>query len=268
MEQKAVVATDVDEEDVVDGKDVTGSKTKSKAKAKAKTAAAPRVKRAKSGHSSAVTKYCVCDEKSGLCTLVVKLPLDAPKVLVMEIAEVAAAETFVRLTPGIDKVFVLEGDKGGQPSIQVDGTNFMAAWEQDGVVDVNSITCNDVTSMLTIYGVEAARSTLLSEVRAVFGAYGIGVDYRHLSLIADFMTQGGGYRACNRLGIESCTSPLLKMSFETSAHFLQDAALRGASDSMASAAARIVMGQPVALGTGSVSLHMELQKPSIPVLSY
>lgn len=34
-------------------------------------------------------------------------------------------------------------------------------------------------------------------VQAVFGAYGIGVDPRHLGLIADFMTHTGGYRcAC------------------------------------------------------------------------
>ncbi len=48
------------------------------------------------------------------------------------------------------------------------------------------------------------------------------MDVRHLSLIADFMTQAGGYRACNRIGIESSTSPLLKMSFETAAKFLTE----------------------------------------------
>lgn len=31
-------------------------------------------------------------------------------------------------------------------------------------------------------------------VQSVFGAYGIGVDPRHLGLIADFMTHTGGYR--------------------------------------------------------------------------
>jgi DNA-directed RNA polymerase I subunit RPA1 len=48
--------------------------------------------------------------------------------------------------------------------------------------------------MLTTYGVEAARATILKEAQAVFGAYGIGVDPRHLGLIADFMTHTGGYR--------------------------------------------------------------------------
>lgn len=35
---------------------------------------------------------------------------------------------------------------------------------------------------------------MLKEVSAVFGAYGIGVDPRHLCLIADFMTHQVGGR--------------------------------------------------------------------------
>lgn len=203
---------------------------------------------------------CLCssDASACTCTIVLRLALDAPKVLILELAEAAAAATLVRTTEGIDKTFALDGEKGGRPSVQIDGINFTAAVMHDDVVDANAITCNDVTAMLRTYGVEAARSTLVAEVRGVFGAYGIAVDFRHLSLIADFMTHGGEYRACNRLGIESCPSPLLKMSFETSAHFLKDAAMRGASDAMTSAAARIVLGQPVGLGTGHVSVHVDL----------
>lgn len=44
------------------------------------------------------------------------------------------------------------------------------------------------------YGVEAARATILQEVSSVFGAYGIAVEQRHLSLIADFITFHGAYR--------------------------------------------------------------------------
>ncbi len=56
------------------------------------------------------------------------------------------------------------------------------------LVDVNGITTNDVGAVLQSLGVEAARSALLTEIARVFGVYGIGVDQRHLSLIADFMT--------------------------------------------------------------------------------
>lgn len=55
------------------------------------------------------------------------------------------------------------------------------------LVDTARITTNDVGAVLESLGVEAARATLLTEIGRVFGVYGIGVDARHLNLIADFM---------------------------------------------------------------------------------
>lgn len=60
------------------------------------------------------------------------------------------------------------------------------------LIDCSRITTNDVGAVLKSLGVEAARSTLLTEIGKVFGVYGIGVDKRHLSLIADFMTHQVG----------------------------------------------------------------------------
>ena len=39
---------------------------------------------------------------------------------------------------------------------------------------------------------------LVSEIKEVFGAYGIKIDPRHLSIIADYVTQHGLYRPFNR----------------------------------------------------------------------
>ena len=69
----------------------------------------------------------------------------------------------------------------------------------------------------------------------------------------------GGYRACSRLGIESSKSTFLKITFETAAHFLTDATLRGIADDLASPASRIVMGRIVELGTGSFELLQKLE---------
>ncbi len=69
----------------------------------------------------------------------------------------------------------------------------------------------------------------------------------------------GGYRACNRLGIEACTSPFLKISFETAASFLVSATLHGDVDALTSPAARIVLGRPVGVGTGAIELVQDMQ---------
>lgn len=73
--------------------------------------------------------------------------------------------------------------------VQTDGINFEGAFTNDDLVDVTAVTCNDVGAVLRTFGVEAARRTVVAEVGGVFGAYGIGVDPRHLSLISDHMTR-------------------------------------------------------------------------------
>lgn len=227
------------------------------------------------------------DASRSRCVAEVVLELSQPKLLVLEVAERVAAAAMVRHTHGISKCYISDGKDGGPPSVQTDGLNFQvrrtmrgirlppidrldrpshprhpccpqAAWSNARLVDVNHVETNDVGAMLDTYGVEAARATLVKEVRSVFGAYGIGVDPRHLGLIADFMTHQGGYRACNRIGIESSASPFLKMSFETATHFLTDATLKGGYDNLSTPASRIVMGRVVGLGSGCCEVLQKL----------
>ena len=194
------------------------------------------------------------DPEQGWLAATIRLEMSAPKLLMLDIAQRTAAATVVRQTPGLTKCYVLE-ENGCR--VQTDGINFPAAWSQADLVDVNRIQSNDIYAMLQTYGVEACRATLLNEVRSVFGAYGIGVDPRHLSVIADFMTHEGGYRPCSRLGMENNPSPFQKMSFETATKFLTDASLRSATDTLESPSSRLVLGRVVELGTGSVRLMQD-----------
>ena len=57
----------------------------------------------------------------------------------------------------------------------------------DELVDLDKIESNDIYAILSTYGVEAARAAVIQEVSSVFGAYAIAVDYRHLTIIADYM---------------------------------------------------------------------------------
>lgn len=56
---------------------------------------------------------------------------------------------------------------------------------------------------------------------------GIAVDPRHLSLVADYMCFEGVYKPLNRFGIQSNSSPLQQMTFETSFQFLKQATMMG-----------------------------------------
>jgi DNA-directed RNA polymerase I subunit RPA1 len=88
--------------------------------------------------------------------------------------------------------------------------------------------------------------------------YGIAVDHRHLSLIADYMTYEGFYKPFNRIGIETNTSPFQKMSFETTMHFLQSATIAGERDPIQSPSSCLVAGRVVKGGTGCIDILQKL----------
>ena len=96
--------------------------------------------------------------------------------------------------------------------------------------------------MMKKYGIEAGRANLVKEVRSVFSMYGIEVNYRHLSLIGDFITFNGDYRAFNRIGMEESSSPFLKMSFETTMKYLVGSCLTKETDNMSTPSSALVMG--------------------------
>jgi len=100
--------------------------------------------------------------------------------------------------------------------------------------------------------------SLFQEVQDVFKVYGIQIDPRHLSLIADYMTFEGVYKPFNRIGIESNPFPFQKMSFETSAKFLKDATAFGQVDELGSPSSRIVVGRVINQGTGMMDLLPKL----------
>lgn len=92
------------------------------------------------------------------------------------------------------------------------------------------------------YGIEAARATIVKEIRQVFNMYGIEVNYRHLSLVADFITFNGEYRPFNRIGMQESSAPFLKMSFETTMRYLVDACVNQDTDNIKSPSSALVLG--------------------------
>eukprot|EP00927_Polykrikos_kofoidii_P066442 TRINITY_DN62040_c0_g1_i1.p1 TRINITY_DN62040_c0_g1~~TRINITY_DN62040_c0_g1_i1.p1 ORF type:complete len:1854 (-),score=353.52 TRINITY_DN62040_c0_g1_i1:34-4929(-) len=162
------------------------------------------------------------------------------------------------IAKGVKKVHVKE--EKDKVFIECEGVNLGAFQAMPlGTVDVNRIMTNDVRTFQDTYGIEAARSKIVREISGVFGHYGINVDFRHLSLIADFMTQSGDITPFNRLGMTNNTSPLQQMSFETTMQFMSMACKDAINDVMSSPASAIVVGQVPPVGTGMVSLLCDLQ---------
>ncbi|CAE6409455.1 unnamed protein product [Rhizoctonia solani] len=196
-----------------------------------------------------------------LCTFDLEFSSSTPKLLLVGILEQCMHKTVIHEIPNIASVHEVKEPDPKHPGqfrtkhLETTGTNFPGIWAAAAdVVDLNNITSNDIYAILCSYGVEMARMAILKEIESVFSVYKIAVDFRHLTLIADYMTFDGGYKPFNRRGISTHSSPLLKASFETTAAFLSDATLHGDFDDLTSPSGNIVLGRPTQSGTGIFSV--------------
>jgi len=156
----------------------------------------------------------------------------------------------------IEKAAVLRPDNNDKRfRIQTAGINIPQVWNLKNVFDTADIYCNDPGTFFQSYGIEAARAVAISEMASVFRAYSIDVNFRHLSLLGDYMTFAGKFTAFNRIGVSNNPSPFLKMSYETSISFLTEAIVSGQHEEAKSPSSQLVLGLPVKVGTGSFELR-------------
>ncbi|KAL6705723.1 hypothetical protein ACN47E_006512 [Coniothyrium glycines] len=192
------------------------------------------------------------DRKGVFCEIIFEFPSSTPKLLMLHHVEAAANFATIHVIPGITSaVFATKSKDVPEPVINTEGSNLIAIREYSHIINVNRIFTNDIVSMLQLYGVEACRATIVREMHGVFAGHGISVDQRHLNLIADTMTKGGGFTPFNRIGMKGNVSPFMKMSFETTVGFLKDAVLEKDWDDLQNPSARIVVGRLGRLGTGA-----------------
>jgi DNA-directed RNA polymerase beta' subunit len=201
------------------------------------------------------------DDKAGAyCEITFEFSAAAPKVLMLNHVEATANFATIHVIPGITGALVTT-EKGKEdpatkkpievPVIVTEGSNLIAMREFPNIIDTSRIRTNDIVAMLRLYGVEACRACIVREIHAVFSGHSIQVDQRHLNLIADTMTKGGGFTPFNRNGMRANVSPFMKMSFETTVGFLKEAVLERDWDDLDNPSARIVVGRLGRIGTGA-----------------
>lgn len=166
-------------------------------------------------------------------------------------------KSVIHQTAYINRAFVVSS--GDSLSLKTEGINILAMASHRNILDIDRLHCNNIHVMAQRYGIEAASRVIVKEMTDVFKVYGIVIDPRHLTLIADYMTFAGVYLPFNRIGIESSASPLQQMSFETVVSFLRDAALSGKHDDLSNPSARLVVGKPTAVGTGLFGLRNKIK---------
>ncbi len=117
-------------------------------------------------------------------------------------------------------------------------------------IDLNKTLCNDVMQIYELYGIDACRAALLKEFKKVFLGAGSTVNYTHIELLCDLMTNTGIPTSIDRHALKSIESnPLSRASFEKTTEILLTAAVFGEVDDMSSVSSRIMCGLTINGGT-------------------
>lgn len=173
-------------------------------------------------------------------------------VIMYPLIEKTVSEIVVKKVKGVQEASWSEG------ILVLEGAN-MEILDQIAHLDIHKSYSNDIHSVSKYLGIEAAKEVIIREVRSVFDAYGIDVDFRHLALISDYMTRMGRILPFSRNGFIERDSILQRMSFESCYSGLRAAVQGEKTDSVSSPSACQILGVPVKSGTGSFALLYSIE---------
>ena len=133
--------------------------------------------------------------------------------------------------------------------ITTDGINF-SKLRYIKHIDNNRCYANEINTIYRLYGIEAARKSLICEINKVF-AGDLKLNYHHISILCDVMTNSGEIVSIDRHGFGRMdTDPLSKASFERTVEMLVNSAVFGEVDNLRSVSSRLIMGRAIKCGTG------------------
>lgn len=124
-------------------------------------------------------------------------------------------------------------------------------------VDYTKTITNDVYEVYRTLGIEAARKVLFDELDEL-----VKLNYRHLSLLVDVMTNRGAFMSIDRHGINNRgeLGPLAKCSFEQTIDMLIKAGIFAERDALNGVSANTMLGQVAPCGTGDCSVRIDFKR--------
>jgi len=153
---------------------------------------------------------------------------------------------------GIKRVVIRK--EGDEYILYTEGSSLKKVMQFDGV-DSTRIKTNNISEIGEVLGIEAARNAIINEATDTLREQGLSVDVRHIMLVADIMTVDGELKQIGRHGVSGeKASVLARAAFEVTVNHILDAAVRGDVDDLKGVTENVIVGQPIQLGTGDVTL--------------
>ena len=136
-------------------------------------------------------------------------------------------------------------------------------------VDALRTTTNNIQEVCSILGAEAAIGLMQSELHRVLSFDGSFVDPRHTWLLTDTVARSGSINPLNRHKMEELGGSLLQCaSFEQTLEVFEHGAAFGKEDNLGGATEKLIVGQPVHVGTGSFAIIQQEEDIVQPKVSF
>ena len=141
--------------------------------------------------------------------------------------------------------------------VETEGSDLLEIAEFPEVDSLHSST-NNIQEISKILGVEAALCLMQSELHRVLSFDGSYVDPRHTWLLSDTVARSGSINPLNRHKMEEMGGSLLQCaSFEQTLEVFEHGAAFGKNDNLGGATEKLIVGQPVNVGTGSFAILID-----------
>ncbi|KAI5164605.1 DNA-directed RNA polymerase II subunit RPB1, partial [Nematocida ausubeli] len=175
----------------------------------------------------------------------------------------------VKGMPKIKRVFISEigAEDKKEYVLQTEGTGLMDVLGHP-LIDPTRTVSNDPLEMSQVFGIEAARTSILNEIRMVIESDGSYVNFRHLAILADIMTQRGHICGITRHGTNRGESgALMRCSFEETVEILLEAAANAEIDRCKGVVESVMLGNVAAIGTGITDLLIDKKSIEMGVMA-
>ncbi len=149
--------------------------------------------------------------------------------------------------------------EGPEYVLYTEGTALKKVLDVEGVDPTRTIS-NHPGEMHEVFGVEAARNSIINEIMSTLREQGLNVNIKHIMLASDMMTCDGEVKQIGRHGLSGEKASILaRAAFEVTVSHLIDAGMRGEVDELCGVTENVIVGQPIHLGTGDVHLVVKPQ---------
>ncbi|KZZ94312.1 DNA-directed RNA polymerase III [Moelleriella libera RCEF 2490] len=151
---------------------------------------------------------------------------------------------------------IIQTSEQNTHTVLVEGYGLRECMTTEGVIGTKARS-NNVMECRDVLGIEAARTTIADEISQVMGD--MGIDPRHMQLLADVMTYKGEVLGITRFGLSKMRDSVLQLaSFEKTPDHLFEAAAGMKTDQIEGVSECIIMGQTMAVGTGAFQVVRRL----------